>query len=93
MFYVAVWLCVGYDNMYFHFPSQFIYDSVSSSGCIILKALMLGGWWIGKDKKENCLGLLQNTIPGVAGVTEGKYEKGHNTQFHGWVSNHKSPDS
>ena len=54
---------------------------------------MMGGWWIGKDTKESCLALLHNTIPGVAGVTEMKYENGHNTQF-GWqVLNHKSPDT
>jgi hypothetical protein len=51
------------------------------------------GWWIGKDTKESCLGLLHNTIPGVAGVTEVKYEKGHNKQFCGQVLNHTSPDS
>jgi hypothetical protein len=53
----------------------------------------MGGWWIGKDTKENCLGLLQNTISGVAGVTEEKYQWQHNTQFRGQVLNHTSPDS
>ena len=45
------------------------------------------------DTKENCLGLFHNTIPEVDGVTEEKYQKGHNTQFRGRVSNHMSPDS
>ena len=52
----------------------------------------MGGWWIGKDRKENCLGPLQNTISVVAGSTEEKYQWGHNTQFRGQVSNHTSPD-
>ena len=51
---------------------------------------MMGGWRIGKDTKENCLGPFHNIIPGVAGV---KYEKGHNTQFCGQVLNHTSSDS
>ena len=53
----------------------------------------MGEWWIGKDTKEISLGLLQNTISGVAGVTEEKYQWWHNTQFCGQVLNHTSPDS
>jgi hypothetical protein len=43
MFYVAVSLCVGYDDVYFHFLPGLCNDSISSLGYIALKAWMMGG--------------------------------------------------
>ena len=43
MFYVAVCLFVGYDNVQFYFLPGLCIDSVSSTGYIALKAWMMGG--------------------------------------------------
>ena len=48
MFYVAMCLCVGYDDVYFHFLPGLCNDSVSSSGNIALKAWMMN--WKGYNR-------------------------------------------